>query len=231
MTGSTTGAGPDPLDLMDLPEAELTPRVRTVLHRLLDELNGLRGELASTQSRLSEMERLADEDALAPISNRRAFLRELGRAIGHVKRYGSAKSLLYFDLNGMKAINDAYGHPAGDAALVHVADTLQSNVRSSDVVGRLGGDEFGVLLMRADRETAWRKAESLAAAVAQTPFVWQGRTIPLSVAFGAYEVRAGDDPQAVIAAADREMYGNKRAGRGTSGGGGGEERPEAAVRQ
>jgi diguanylate cyclase (GGDEF)-like protein len=214
MTGSATGAGPDPLDLMDLPEAELTPRVRSVLHRLLDELNELRGELAVTQSRLAEMERLADEDALAPISNRRAFLRELARAISHIERYGSSKSLLYFDVNGMKAINDAYGHPAGDAALVHVALVLRANIRSSDLIGRLGGDEFGVLLIQADRVTAWRKADALAAIVARTPFIWQGRAIPLSVAYGACEIEAGMDPAAVIALADREMYANKRAGKG-----------------
>jgi diguanylate cyclase (GGDEF)-like protein len=214
MKGSAAGAGPDPLDLMDLPEAELTPRVRSVLHRLLDELNELRGELAVTQSRLAEMERLADEDALAPISNRRAFLRELARAIAHIERYGSSKSLLYFDVNGMKAINDAYGHPAGDAALVHVALVLKANIRSSDLIGRLGGDEFGVLLIQADRVTAWRKADALAAIVARTPFIWQGRAIPLSVAYGACAVHAGMEPSAVIAAADREMYANKRAGKG-----------------
>jgi diguanylate cyclase (GGDEF)-like protein len=202
----------------DLPEAELTPRVRAALLRLVGEVDALHGELASMRARLGEMERLADEDALAPIANRRAFLRELGRAIGHVGRYGSATSLIYFDLNGMKAINDGFGHAAGDAALVQVAEALKRNVRSSDLVGRLGGDEFGVLLIRADEATARRKAEALALIIERTPFVWQGRAVPLSVAYGAYRVRAGEDPQVALAAADREMYRNKRTAKAGGGG-------------
>jgi diguanylate cyclase (GGDEF)-like protein len=210
-------ARPDPVAAL----AELPPGVQGALDRLAEEVTRLRGELAAAHARLAEMERLADEDALAPIANRRAFLRELGRAIGHVGRYGSGKSLIYFDLNGMKAINDNFGHAAGDAALVQVARALKENVRSSDLVGRLGGDEFGVLLMRADEATARRKAEALALIIARTPFVWHGAAVPLSVAYGAYRVRAGVDPQVALAAADREMYRNKRAVKGGGGGAGG----------
>ena len=72
-----------------------------------------------------------------------AFLRSLARIIAYVGRYGAACSLLYFDVDGLKSINDTHGHAAGDAALVHIADLLRSSIRTSDVVGRLGGDEFG----------------------------------------------------------------------------------------
>ena len=126
--------------LLGLPEEDLTPNVRAALCRLVEEVAALRQELGGTQSRLAELERLANEDALAPISNRRAFLRDLTRAIGYVERYGAACTLLYFDLDGLKAINDTFGHAAGDAALIHVAEVLLAQTRSSDVVGRLGGD-------------------------------------------------------------------------------------------
>ena len=75
--------------------------------------------------------------------------------------YGSPGSVLYFDLNGMKHINDKYGHPAGDATLQHFATVLVNNVRDSDVVGRLGGDEFGVILAQADMAQAEEKAGQL----------------------------------------------------------------------
>jgi diguanylate cyclase (GGDEF)-like protein len=170
----------------------------------------LRHELERTRSRLAELERLANEDSLTPISNRRAFLRDLARMIGYVERYGAACSLLYFDLNGLKAINDGFGHAAGDAALIHVAEMLLSHTRSSDVVGRLGGDEFGVLLTRADEAVALAKAEQLADVVARTPLVSKGQTIPISVACGAHRLAAGEEPQVALAAVDRAMYRQKR---------------------
>jgi diguanylate cyclase (GGDEF)-like protein len=180
------------------------------LRHLIEEVAALRQELGFTRSRVADLERLADEDALAPVSNRRAFLRDLARTIGYVERYGAACSLLYFDLDGLKAINDTFGHAAGDAALIHVAEVLLAHTRSSDVIGRLGGDEFGVLLTRADEATAHSKAERLSRAVALTRLAWKGERIPVSVAFGAHRLVAGEEPQVALAAADRAMYRHKR---------------------
>ena len=164
--GGVTVAVDDPVSLLGLPEKDLTPRARMALRHLIEEVAALRQELGFTQSRLAELERLANEDSLAPIGNRRAFLRDLARTIGYVERYGAACSLLYFDLDGLKAINDTFGHAAGDAALIHVAEVLLAHTRSSDVIGRLGGDEFGVLLARADEAAARGKALRLCDAVA-----------------------------------------------------------------
>jgi diguanylate cyclase (GGDEF)-like protein len=204
----------DVVSMLGLPEKDLTPSVRAALRHLVEEVAALRQELGFTQSRLAELERLANEDALAPISNRRAFLRDLARAIGYVERYGAACTLLYFDLDGLKAINDTFGHAAGDAALIHVAEVLLAHTRSSDVVGRLGGDEFGVLLTRADEVAAHSKALRLADAVAFTRLSWKGEIIPISVAFGAHRLIAGEEPQVALAAADRAMYRQKRNGGG-----------------
>ena len=196
--------------LLGLPQEDLTPGVRLALRHLVEEVAGLRQELGLTLTRLAELERLANEDSLAPISNRRAFLRDLVRTIGYVERYDAACSLLYFDLNGLKAINDTFGHAAGDAALIHVAEVLLAQTRRSDAVGRLGGDEFGVLLNRVDQVAAEAKAQCLTEAVADTRLVWQGRTIPVSVACGAHSLEAGEDPSLALEAADRAMYRNKR---------------------
>jgi diguanylate cyclase (GGDEF)-like protein len=207
---SITGGPDDVVSLLGLPEKDLTPSVRAALRHLIEEVAALRQELGFTRSRVADLERLADEDALAPVSNRRAFLRDLARTIGYVGRYGAACSLLYFDLDGLKAINDTFGHAAGDAALIHVAEVLLAHTRSSDVIGRLGGDEFGVLLTRADEATARSKAERLSRAVALTRLAWKGETIPVSVAFGAHRLVAGEEPQVALAAADRAMYRHKR---------------------
>ena len=145
---------------------------------LLAEREALRRELAEARAQIAQLERLADEDALTPIANRRAFVRELTRMIAFTQRYGVPSSVVYFDVNGMKQINDKHGHPAGDAALRHVAEMLLDNVRSSDIVGRLGGDEFGVILAHTNQEQANAKAVALAEAIAETPLRWGGFEIP-----------------------------------------------------
>jgi diguanylate cyclase (GGDEF)-like protein len=203
--------GEDVVGLLGLPEPELTPAVRATLAQLIGELAELRHELAGAQARVRELERLADEDSLAPIRNRRAFLRDLARTISHVERYGTPFGLLYFDVNGLKEINDRFGHGAGDAALIHVADLLCAHTRSSDVVGRLGGDEFAVLLALVDEAAALNKARQLAATIAAAEFRWEGVRIAMSVAYGAYCLAPREDAQVALAAADRAMYRQKRA--------------------
>src|SRR5438045_33262 len=107
------------ISLAGVPEAEMTPRVRQALMGLLGEVDRLRRELTDARNRISFLERLADEDSLMPIANRRAFVRELSRMMAFAQRYGTPASVVYFDLDGLKAVNDEYGHAAGDAALQH----------------------------------------------------------------------------------------------------------------
>ena len=169
-------------------------------------------EIEDARVRIVQLERLADEDSLAPIANRRAFIRELSRMIAFSRRYNVPSAVIYFDVNGMKQINDTHGHPAGDAALRHVAEILCSNVRSSDVVGRLGGDEFGVILAQTGQEQATAKAVMLADAIGATPLRWGKLDIPVSAAYGVYSFTGSDDPQVAIEAADKAMYSQKRRG-------------------
>ena len=106
---------------------ELTPKVQAAIVTLMEEVQQLRQQLEAhnpTQVQLAEVARLADQDALTPTSNRRAFVRELHRAMSLAERYGEASSVLYFDINNFKEINDTHGHRAGDDALMHVADIL-----------------------------------------------------------------------------------------------------------
>lgn len=198
------------LDLLGLSDEHPTPKVQSALSELVAELVDLRHTLDVTQHRLSELERLADEDALAPVYNRRAFVRHLGRTISYIGRYGAQGSLLYFDLDGLKAINDQFGHAVGDQALIHVARTLTSKTRHSDLVGRLGGDEFGVILARAGQRTAELKARRLAEAIEASALVIDGRPVRVSVSHGARELVANEDPDAALAEADRAMYARKR---------------------
>jgi len=125
---------------LGIPPSDLTPAVREGIQRLLGEVQRLREEIDRRDQRISYLERLADEDVLMPVLNRRAFVRELNRMLNLASRSGQTAALLFIDVNGMKPINDEYGHGAGDAALHHVAQTLMDHLRSTDAVGRLGGD-------------------------------------------------------------------------------------------
>jgi len=197
----------DTTSILGIPEAELTPLVRQAIMALMREVDTLRQELERAQARLEHLERLADQDPLlAPLANRRAFVRELSRIISYSERYGVPSSLVYFDINGFKAINDTYGHTTGDAALVHVADALTGNTRESDVVGRLGGDEFGVILANANDMRAEEKARSLADAVSRTPVEAGGTELTVTVAYGVTTFAKGDTVIDAMAAADRAMY-------------------------
>jgi diguanylate cyclase (GGDEF)-like protein len=199
--------------VLGIPENEFTPRVRDAIVTLMGEVDSLRRELQATRVRLDEAERNADQDQLLPLLNRRAFVRELTRYIAFAGRYGTPASLIYFDLNGFKSVNDTFGHAGGDAALKNFAAVLSGNVRDSDCVGRLGGDEFGVLLSHADQEQAHRKADILAEKLRAAPAQWNGQAIPLSFAYGAFELKAGDDADGAMARADEAMYAHKRSSR------------------
>lgn len=206
--------GPAPLgataSILGIPEAEFTPRVRDAIMTLMGEVDSLRRELTQTRSRLEEVEKTADQDHLLPLLNRRAFVRELTRYIGFAGRYGTPASLVYFDLDGFKLINDTHGHAGGDAVLEHVSNVLLGCVRDSDVVGRLGGDEFGVLLSHANQEQAHKKADALASQLGAQPTMFQGRAIPASFSYGAFELKPGEDAATAMARADEAMYAQKR---------------------
>ena len=132
---------------------------------LLAEIERLKREVAVARARIGELEARADIDPLLDILNRRGFERDLKRAIAYVKRYGTQAALMFIDLDGFKAVNDRHGHGAGDALIKAVARELIGHVRSSDVVGRLGGDEFGVVVWRIDEAQASVKARELEALI------------------------------------------------------------------
>jgi diguanylate cyclase (GGDEF)-like protein len=205
------GAGPvDPAAILGIPDSELTPKTRTALDQLVREVRHLRLDLERTKKRALDLETLADQDALTSGLNRRAFIRELSRMLAFADRYQVPSSLVYFDVNQMKQINDGFGHAAGDAALRHVGAVLVENVRSFDVVGRLGGDEFAVILAQVDGDGALAKARSLAEAIEGRAVVWNGCQLDVRVAFGVHTFCGTERVDEALHAADRAMYERKR---------------------
>lgn len=202
--------------VLGIPENEMTPAVTLAVSALLEKLDDVTHELQRTKETLTEIERMVDVDVVAPIPNRRAFMRRLAWAITMHQRYGHPSTILYFDLNGFKQINDEYGHAAGDLAIRHVSHLLSTAMRESDFLGRIGGDEFAVIMYYADEEAAKKRGARIAEKLKRTPFTFGGKQIVVSAAYGCYSLRPGDDAETALAAADMSMYVDKRRQKASS---------------
>jgi diguanylate cyclase (GGDEF)-like protein/PAS domain S-box-containing protein len=158
-----------------------------------------------------ELRHLADHDALTGLINRRRFEEELERHLAHGRRYGMTGALLVLDLDGFKAVNDEHGHRAGDDILCAVAKTLQGRLRESDVVGRIGGDEFAVLLPRATPAEAEKVCQALEQAIPDEVPAPGDHRIEVSVGFGPFTEGVSSIDE-ILTAADASMY-DVKAGR------------------
>jgi diguanylate cyclase (GGDEF)-like protein len=176
---------------------------------LLAEIERLKREVAIARARIGELEARADIDPLLDILNRRGFERELKRAIAYVKRYGTQTSLMFIDLDGFKAVNDRHGHGTGDALIKAVSRELVGHVRASDVVGRLGGDEFGVVVWRVDEAQAAAKARELEALIGKVSVVHGQVQVQVGSSVGVAPLLPDSTTAEVIEAADRAMYARK----------------------
>lgn len=158
-----------------------------------------------------ELLRQATHDELSGLPNRRGFLAELNEGLegGGAPHLG----LLMMDLDGFKAMNDGYGHPAGDRLLELVAQRLRDTLRPGDVAGRLGGDEFAVLCHRiSDPEDLLAVAERIRAAISGSYDLDEGPA-ELGISIGAALAREGDTATALLGLADTGLYAAKEAGK------------------
>jgi diguanylate cyclase (GGDEF)-like protein len=196
-------------EIFGVPEYQLTPQVRTAFTVLISEIDSLRLDVEQLKLSLAEAEASADHDTLAPVYNRRAFVREAQRVVAMVKRHEIEASVIYFDLNNFKAINDAHGHPAGDAVIRAIGELLIRQTRETDIVGRIGGDEFAVVLTHVGADAARLKAETLAAALCTEKVLHEGIPLYVSAAYGVAPMAAGDTAEKALAKADEAMYADK----------------------
>jgi len=166
----------------------------------------LKAELAQALKRIEGLQDSAERDFLLEIFNRRGFTRELNRSIDYIKRYQATGALIVLDVDRLKPINDAFGHTAGDQVLKAVARTLAEQVRSSDMVGRLGGDEFGVLLWNLGETEARVKAAALERAVDGLRFTFGDRVVHAGASAGVAILDEWADAARAFEEADRAMY-------------------------
>ena len=178
---------------------------------LMSEIRRLKAEVAGLESRVEQLDRLACMDVLVPAANRRGLMKALEMVLARHERHGIPAAILFIDVDGLKSINDRHGHAAGDAALVHLTGLMTQNVRKNDLVARIGGDEFAILLDHSPDEVAAQTAGRLAAQVAASELLYSGVALDLSIAIGLAMIERGDTPESVLDRADRAMYSRKNA--------------------
>lgn len=184
---------------------------RSTSMQLAAEVERLLAELDRSRARIIDLEAKVDIDPMTDLLNRRGFERELKRSMAYVKRYGVSAALIFLDLDGFKPVNDRHGHAAGDAVLKAVAAAIVAEVRASDIVARIGGDEFAVLLWNVNSVSAAAKAAALERAVYATPVQWDASTLVVGASAGVALAGALDTPGELLARADAAMYARKHA--------------------
>ena len=188
------------------PAETVSASAQAIIENLRAENARLKAQLEAQGKALNEAQSLADSDVLTPTLNRRAFLREMHRAMADCRRYDEQACLIYLDMDGFKGINDAYGHAAGDAALIYVAQTLTGSVREGDSVGRIGGDEFAILLRRADLNSSRIKALKLEAELALGTFEHKGLFLKTGGSFGVRAYAGQPSAEVWLSEADAAMF-------------------------
>ena len=170
--------------------------------------------IALENARLHEIvQRQAITDELTGLVNRRRFLAALDAEIVRASRLGGTLSVVLADLDDFKRINDRFGHPAGDIVLLKFADLIRAHVREVDVPGRLGGEEFSILLPETDAQGALAGAERLRQALAEQPFELEGRTVEVTASFGVAELTPGHSADELLRLADAALYRAKEQGK------------------
>ncbi len=182
----------------------------TVLHRALELLDEAEQIIAAHRGRITELERLSTTDELTGALNRRGFMQQLRLQISAARRYGHAGVLALCDLDDLKKVNDRFGHKAGDLTLIKLFSFLKGQVRETDLIGRIGGDEFAVALTCSDAPGGLHRVETLSAILDRGTTVCDATGRPVLASFGAVAYSGNETPDTLMQAADRNLYAAKR---------------------
>jgi diguanylate cyclase (GGDEF)-like protein len=199
-----TDAGGKPDATIEAVLAKLAPEDRAVVE----------GALQRAEKTEAELRFLADHDSLTGLLNRRRFRAELDQYVSFTARYGGRGAVMVIDIDGLKEVNDRHGHPTGDRLIRRVAEAMRERVRATDIVARLSGDEFAVLMPQTDTAGALQLGEDLRAQVAEG-FPESGEADPgtISVGIAMFGGSDGAGSEAVLLAADQALYQAKGEGR------------------
>ena len=189
----------------------LTQYALTAIRSLQKDLSKAHNDLIQKNEHIEKLERLVTTDPLTSILNRRGFLDTLEKELSLTNREQADGGLLIMiDLDNFKAINDTYGHSAGDEALKLVAQTLNAHIRKMDSAARLGGDEFVLIFSNAHPIEASARLQKLARKLNNLSLKWNDNYIAIRASLGIHGYEKGDSMHTILAKADSDMYNSKR---------------------
>lgn len=191
-----------------MPEAVSDPeeRQRALLERALMYAAEAEQRIQAQAERIDYLRSLSMTDELTRVFNRRGLMLHLERALAAARRYGHSGAIALADIDNFKSINDRWGHCAGDQALRHMADILSVSLREIDIVGRLGGDEFLMVLMQTSLSGAQKRIRSIQWQLENTGFVFRGDNVPLRASFGVEAFGPDSTAEDLLSRADMAMY-------------------------
>lgn len=188
-------------------------RFESAIERLTNNLKEMQERIARDQRRRKSLELEVLIDPLTGIANRRGLDQHLRKEIKKFKRHNIIFSLIFFDIDDFKQVNDTYGHWVGDKCISNIVERVRQNLRETDFVARYGGDEFIVCLPMTDGKSADFVARKLSNAIANTRFIYQDAQIQLSISVGATQVNEMDTTESIITRADSALYEAKNKGK------------------
>ncbi len=195
----------DHADILGIPPGELTPAVQSAITGLFDELEHERHESNLAHDHATYLEDLADRHPFLPVLSRRTLIRELGNTLARMNKSKTPASFLILHVRNAGAIRRKFGRPAMDAFLAFVAQTLNKDLRATDILGCIGGADFGIILNLADKAGAIGKGAEIIANLESRHLAWDGHPVPLKVVFGIRGLTLDDEPDAIIDKADENL--------------------------
>jgi diguanylate cyclase (GGDEF)-like protein len=191
--------------VMDIPATEVTPQVQETLNQMIGEFDKLRGELDSARSHIAYLEELSETHTYLPVINRRGLHRELSRMLALGERAGVSNTFVCFHVRNIEDIRRGFGHSAAEAGLIWAAEALSANLQDTDILGSLGGHDFGIILTLADSDNGSQKAIVLAEILEGGSFPWDGERLSLKTAHGVHSFQVGDNAESVMKQADDDL--------------------------
>ncbi len=166
--------------------------------------------MTDQMDRISYLEHLSTTDELTGISNRRGLRNFLGNALAAAARHNEKGVLGFLDLDGFKKINDTHGHLAGDSILRHVAKVISEEIRTTDHVARVSGDEFAIVMTRCTQHEGIERLSQIQKTLDNSKVKFGRKTIPVKCSVGIHPFEAATDPTELIDLADKAMYNDKQ---------------------
>ena len=184
-------------------------KINTTLQFALLAMEEAEKRIKRQETRIKQLESLSVTDELTQLLNRRGFLQQFQLSLSTSRRNKTGGSLMILDLDNFKQINDTYGHLAGDEVLKNVGIAISTVVRESDIVGRIGGDEFSILMPGASPVTVTKRISQIRSAISKVKFSWNHKNLIINGSIGRCDYLGHENEQEILNFADTSMYKQK----------------------